>query len=467
MDLRVTASLAAAVESQDYTTSVVPPRERRGPAMLGLLWLTMVTGFPSVLAGVDWFRQGLTLPQVFMCCLASIAILMLYTVPACYLGADSGQTFPLLSRKLFGKAGSSLVSLNAAWISVLWYGLTAYFLANGLQGIFHLPIDTMLLSALLAVVMSFNNLFGFAGVANFAGYLAAPVLIIWVLITFFKAAHECPSAVLSMAPHTSTWHALTTVSAFLVGYAAWGNEPDFWRFSKPKLVLTVIPLVVSLAIGTFIFPIAGWMLACISGITNYAAATAYMTNYAFGGVSILAALVLFVTYCAQNDANLYTAINGIANLKKIQRKKLACVLTGIAAVCAAVLSRSSHSFEDVASLSSTILPCPTVVMIAEWYLISRFTKIPPDFDTVAEFSTLPLVRWSAVTAVLTGSAVGLLTAGIIPGLERFHFGVCSLQAWLTTFIVYVTWRAVELSIGRSAIENQQPIPVPELSSSGD
>lgn len=466
MDLRVTDSLVAAVESQDYTTSVVPQHERRGPLMLGLLWLTMVTGFPSVLAGVDWFRQGLTLPQVLVCCLASIGILMLYTVPACYLGADSGQTFPLLSRKLFGKVGSSLVSLNAAWISVLWYGLTAFFLANGLQGIFHIPIDTMWLSALLAVVMSFNNLFGFAGVANFAGYLAAPVLIIWVFITFFKATHECPAAVLHAVPHTSTVQALTTVSAFLVGYAAWGNEPDFWRYSKPKLILTMIPLAVSVFIGTFIFPVAGWMLAYISGITNYAAATAYMTSYAFGGVSILAAIVLFVTYCAQNDANLYTAINGIMNLKQVQRKRLACILTAISAVCAALLSRSSHSFEDVASTSSTILPCPTVVMLAEWYLISRFTKIPPDFHVVADFATMPFIRWGAVVAVLSGSAVGLLTAGIIPGLERLHVGVCSLQAWLTTLLVYIVWRAVELAT-RSATSQQQAVAVAEVSSSAE
>ncbi len=444
MDLHVKADLAAAVESQDYTNAVVPRSERRGPVMLCLLWLTMVTGFPSVLAGVDWFRQGLTLSQVLICAAISIGILMVYSVPACYLGADSGQTFPLLSRKLFGKAGSALVSLNAAWISVLWYGLTAYFLANGLIGIFHLPIDLMCLSAILAFVMSFNNLFGFAGVANFAGYLAAPVLILWVFTTFFKAAAVCPPAIWNAPPKVGFAHALTSVSAFLIGYAAWGNEPDFWRYSKPKMTNTVIPLVVSLLIGALVFPLAGWMIAYLTGITDYAKATSYMTGYAFGGVSILAALVLFVTYCAQNDANLYTAINGVANLKTVQRKKLAFALTAFSAVCAAFLSRGSNSFEDVASLSATVLPCPTVVMIAEWYIIARITRTRADFSTIENFASLPNICWGPVIAVCSGSLVGLLTSGVLPFLQNWRVGVCSLQAWATTFLIYMIWRLAQL-----------------------
>ena len=32
---------------------VVPLSDRRGPATLGLLWVTMVTGFPTVLIGFE------------------------------------------------------------------------------------------------------------------------------------------------------------------------------------------------------------------------------------------------------------------------------------------------------------------------------------------------------------------------------------------------------------------------------
>lgn len=425
--------------------------------MLGLLWVTMVTGFPSVLAGFDWYREGLTLRQVLICCIISIVILMAYTVPACSIGAQSGQTFALLSRRLFGRIGSVIVSLNVAWISIFWYGLTAFFLANGLQGIFHLNIDIMWFSAILAALMSFNNLFGFTGVAYFAGYIAAPVLIVWIVSAFTKAGLSCPSQVWHVAPKESMSHALTLVSAFVIGYSAWGNEPDYWRYSKPKLSFTFIPVLVSLLIGNVLFPVTGWLMAYLTGVTAYGAASELMTKYVFGGISILAAVVLFVTYCAQNDANLYAATNGVANLKEFNRKKLALVLTLLCALCAMILSKSSNSFEAVASMSSTVLPCPTVVMIAEWYFLSQIWRVKPDFRQVPELSTLPPIKVAALLAVLGGSAVGLATAGIIPGLEQLHVGVCSLQAWIATFLIYIVARPIERKFLRQSADPSDPV----------
>jgi purine-cytosine permease-like protein len=239
-------------------------------------------------------------------------------------------------------------------------------------------------------------------------------------------------------------HALTLVSAFVIGYGAWGNEADYWRYAKPKLSYTVLPLLVSIGVGQIVFPLTGWILSRLTGVTDYAAASALLTRYAFGGVSIIAALVLFVTYCALNDANLYASINGVANLRQFHRKKLAITLTILGAVTAAALSKFSNSFEAVASMSSTVLPCATMVMIAEWYVIARVLKRKPDFSTVSALSTLPAVRWPALVALLAGSSVGIMTAGIVPGLERYHVGVCSLQAWLVSFFTYMVLRSLEL-----------------------
>ena len=446
MDQSVTASLAAAVENQDYVSESVPLSARRGPLMLSLLWITMVTGFPTVLAGFDWFREGLTLHQVLWCCVASIVILMGYSIPACMLGSRSGQTYALLSRQSFGRVGSLIVSLNLGWISILWYGLTAMFLANGLQGIYHFPIGTEWLAVLLASVMSFNNLFGFAGVANFAGYIAAPVLIVWIAFAFFKASFACPPIVFHQQSHVGMARALTLVSTFVIGYASWGNEPDYWRYAKPGASLVVIPLAVSLVLGNLIFPVTGWLMAYLFGVTSYSAATELMTKFAFGGFSLVAAVVLFVTYCAQNDANMYAAINGISNVRSIPRKYLTLCLTIACALCAFFLTSSKNSIETVASMSSTVLPCPTVVMIAEWFVIGPMRKMSVDFSIIPELATLPPVKWAALISIAIGSVVGIATAGIVPGWERWHVGVCSLQAWLATFAVYLVCRPIELKL---------------------
>lgn len=410
---------------------------------MGLLWLTMVTGFPSVLIGFEWFKSGLTLVEVLQNVSLSCLILLLYSVPACYLGARSGQTFGLLSREVFGRWGSWFVSFNLVWISVGWYGLNAIFLAEGLIGLYHWQIPLAVLAGGLAVAMAFNNFFGFTGIANFARYLAAPVLIIWVGYTFGKAAAGCPQAVLLEPHHAMFPSALTVVSSFVIGYGVWGNEADYWRYGKPKAWQTVIPLVVSLAIGELIFPVAGWMLAKTTGVTDYAAATALMNQYAFGGVTLIAATVLSVTYFAVNDSGLYGAINALENIREMPRRCVVALLTLSGALVAAALSFNGKAFELVTTISSIVLPCATVVILAEHFILRKWWTVESNFDRVVSLSELPSVKVPALLAVLAGFLVGVLTSGLIDGLKSFHVGVCSLQAWIATLLVYLPLRSLE------------------------
>lgn len=299
----------------EHADEVVPLSKRRNATTMGLLWITMVTAFPSVLIGFQWFKEGLTLSQVIICTALSCLILLAYSVPAAYLGSVSGQTYGLLSRQVFGRWGSRLVSINLLWVFIAWYALTALLLGDALTGLFHLNIPIMVLAAGLAVAMAFNNFFGFNGVANFARYLAAPLLLAMVGYTFCKVIPTCPFSAITTTPHVPMMTAITSVSGYVVGFAVWGNEPDYWRYGKPNKWLAALPLTVALVIGQMIFPVTGWMISRLSGITEYGAATNYMNNYAFGGIAAVAAIVLSVAYCASNDSNLYGMINAIENLK--------------------------------------------------------------------------------------------------------------------------------------------------------
>ena len=44
-----------------YDIAPVPLTERRGPLTMGLLWISMVTGFSAVLMGFEWCKLGFTL----------------------------------------------------------------------------------------------------------------------------------------------------------------------------------------------------------------------------------------------------------------------------------------------------------------------------------------------------------------------------------------------------------------------
>ncbi len=426
--------------AEDYTSKAVPASKRQHPATMGLLWITMVTGFPSVLAGFDWFKNGLSLPQVIGSAALSCLILMLYFVPSCWLGARSGLSYTLLSRKVFGSRGSWLVSMNLACFCMAWYGLTAVFLAEGLKGLYQIPVSTFALSVGLAVLMAFNNFFGFSGVANFARYLAGPTLVGWVLFTFFKVTNECPQAVWSVPSHITDPNSFMLVSAFILGYSVWGNEADYWRYSNPKKLNIFVPLLVAVAIGEFLFPITGWLLAYLTGVTDFAAATNLMNRYGFGGISIIAALVLTITFVAVNDSSLYGAINALQNVKRMTHRKTAALLAIAGGITAGVLSCNPNNFADVASLSSIFLPSATIVMMGEFFLLKKrlFSELKEGV-----LSAETTVRWAPILAVLAGCTVGLITTGILPGTKSLHVGIPPLQAWITSILTYMLLTRLE------------------------
>lgn len=442
-DSPVTVSEKVATESQDHALDAVPLSERRSPITMGLLWITMVTGFPSVLVGFEWVKEGLVFQQVLICLVLSNLVLLLYAIPACYLGAQTGLTYSLLSRSVFGQWGSRLISACLVVLSMGWYGLTAFLMADALKGLFHLDVPISVLSFGFGILMAFNNFFGFSGIANFAGYLAAPVLVAWVGFTFCKASPNFTPAMFSEQPHQTFGAALSLISAFVLGYGAWGNEADFWRYGKVRKSFVVVPLVVSIVIGQVVFPITGWILAQMTHITEFAKATSFMNQYSFGGLAPVAALVLFVTYFALADSCLYGSINGVENLYETSRRKLVATLTIVGAFLAAWLSGYPRAFQDVASLSSIVLPCATVILLAEAYLVPRFSKHAINLHRVYEFKELPQINLSAVMAFIAGSVVGISTVGMIPMLEFLHFGIAGLQAWLTSFSLYALLRYFE------------------------
>jgi hypothetical protein len=147
-------------------------------------------------------------------------------------------------------------------------------------------------------------------------------------------------------------------SSFIIGYAVRGNELGYWRFSRPRVVDSAIPLLVALVIGQIIFPVAGWMVARITGLTEYGAATALMNDYSFGGIAILSAFVLGASYFACNDSNLFGSLQACENLKQMSHQKWALILAALGAICGALLSifGAAKSIEAVASLNCVVLP---------------------------------------------------------------------------------------------------------------
>ncbi len=427
---------------------------------MGLVWVTMVTSFPAVLIGFEWHRQGISLSQVVICSIMSCLILLAYAVPASQLGARTGLGFCALSRVVFGRWGTLLITANLLWIFIASYGMTAVLMAEAVESFLHLDISILWMSVGCAFLMAFNNLFGFSGVANFARFFAAPALIAWVGYTFFKAAvaSDVLSGVASnpqsILHPRSIMYALTTTSSFIIGFAVWGNEMDYWRFSKVGSLKAALALAAALLIGLVVFPVAGWLVAHSSGITDSAAATSFMNSYSFGGLAIVGLIVLFAAYFAANDSNLFGTSAAIKSLGAIKPRLVVSLLALCGAITAAFLSatNSIKALEVIAALNCVVMPTPTVIMLTEWFLRSKVFGRSMNFSSVPDFSDLPAFRWPALIALLSGLTIGIATSGLIPSLEYLHIGICPLQAWLTSMVVYAILRKLEYDRALQGLE---------------
>lgn len=425
--------------------TITPLSQRRSAVTMGLLWVTMVTVFPCVLIGFSWYKSGLSLAQVVIGTIVGSALMMVYALPSAHIGAVSGRSYCSIIKSVFGKAGTAIVSFNLIWMFIAWYGLTALFMAEGLEGLFHIDLPLAVLAPVFAVLMALNNFWGFKGVANFARYFAAPMLIAWVLYTLVKTVAATNPAVISESGTCSFPLALTIIANFVIGICVWGNEADYWRHGKAKLSSSGIPMSVALLIGVIIFPTTGWLVARMTGITENGAAVAFMNNFSFGGVALIGALVLTASYFAANDSNLYGSSSALSQLSKLPHKLSVGILTVCGAVVAGVLSScgGAQALEKVASLNCVVMAMPTVILVSEYFIVRKLLNIPMDLHIIESDEYLPTMRVPALAALAFGSLVGIATAGIIPALEPLHVGLCSFQGWLAGLALYVPLRWIE------------------------
>ena len=171
-----------------------------------------------------------------------------------------------------------------------------------------------------------------------------------------------------------------------------------------------------------------------------------MTNYSFGGIPLFSAIVLAASYFATSDSLLYGEIEAGENLLRLSHRTWVCIWTIAGAAMALFLSLSgaSKSMESITSLNAILMPIPTVIMMVEWFLIACVFRTGSISSwRVPKFSELPTWRWPATVALVFGITVGIATSGIIPGTSSWAIGICSVQAWLTSLIIYVPLRLIE------------------------
>jgi purine-cytosine permease-like protein len=469
----------------DYTESVVPADARRSNLRMLLTFGSMQLVFGAVLVGYDARFQGLSLGKLILAMAVATVTMTVYCIGSANVGARVGQTHAVTTRGIFGTLGSALVSLLLVIDGMGFYLFTVLFVITLGQALLGTIAAVSTVTALLAFVMILNNYFGFTGLQRFAQYVAVPVVILWGLYATIKAFTSVSGHALSAVPHTSSPASLFFVVGAMVGLSTWGNEPDVFRYAKPgRASWWNIPTVaIPYALGAFLFPILGYMIATLANQPNFGPSMKYFASFTLFGVGALMMIVLLVNQWAVQDGNLYIAINGAQNLlSRIPRWRRQYTVIGLGLAAAGltfILPSLTKTFNIVTGIGAVTVPVASTIMAVDVFVLPRLFGLRRPLHRVATWQELAFANWPGIVALIAGTAVGAFTGGLVPGTSGFgktYIGFPALQAWATGAVAYLilVWivsavvkrpQAREL-LGYSSIEEESADAEPAASTSG-
>src|SRR5579862_6894664 len=447
--------LGAAIK-HDYSTAetgIVPLDHRRPMWHFMGLWTTFVAGFSYMLLGFEIRAGGHSLLATVGITLLGYGIYVAYAIFGSYLGSRTGQTHALLTRSVFGSGGSVIVSAFVLLAPLGWVAFQANLLVALWDGFYGWGA-IFTLTLLVAGLMIFNNLLGFTGISVFARYLVTPVLILWCAYMIVKGFvsdggrfHGTPSG--SGLPF---WVAVVAV----IGFAMWGNEPDVWRYGKPRFAWPLPTYLFAGAIFT-LFVAAGWMMETLAKSSDSAAIFRYTVHYSLFGAFWLAWILATISQVAINDGNYYESVNAGQNLFgswKLWRRPLTCLLVAGGGVIAADLVNFHflNGWFKVASFLAVTVPSATVIMAVDHFLLPRLFRISRPLDHVPRWEEAGFMNVPAVVALLVAVFFGVTgTAswphGWLEATPPNSWGPVPLEAWLIAGAGYLALVGVAQALG--------------------
>jgi purine-cytosine permease-like protein len=248
------------------------------------------------------------------------------------------------------------------------------------------------------------------------------------------------------------WVAVVAV----IGFSMWGNEPDFWRFGRPRFSW---PLPTYLFAGVFftLFTMAGWMMAQLAGTSDSAAVFRYTVHYSLFGVFWLAFIIATISQFAINDGNYYESVNAGQNMIggwRRWRRIYTCLLIAGGGVIAADLVNFHflNGWFKVASFLAVTVPSATVIMAVDHFLLPRIYRISRPLTEVPSWEDAGLLNWPATVALLVAVFFGVTgTAswphGWLQAVPSNSWGPVPLEAWAIAGFGYIVLVGVARAVG--------------------
>lgn len=466
-------SLEASIQ-HDYSTGIVPLDKRRPLGHFIALWTTFAAGYSFLFVGVEVHSAGFTLPGTIGVTVLAVGIYMAYWIFGCYVGSRTGQTMTLLTRSVFGRTGSIVVSALIVVGATGWTGFQANLMVqvwNGLYGWGAIEALTII----FAGVMIFNNLFGFSGISVFARYVVAPLIMLWVLYMVIRGLID-HSALLGAHPKNASGLAFWQVVGLILGFVVWGNEPDVFRYGKPKFLWPIPAYVIAACVGFVLFVMGGWMMAEFAhSSATFGAVIRYATNFSLFGAFWLSWFLVTVSQFALNDGNYYEAINAFQNIfgnLKFWKRVYSCL------VCAALGALSGYlvnyvitnGFFKVAAFLAVTAPNATLILAVDHFVLPRLFGISRPLIKIPKWSEASIGNWPAILALGISVIFGAYATGIMPDTNpNRYWGPAPLLTWILAVGLYIVFvwitkvavpnsKALKKLLGFSKVVEDTPLP---------
>jgi purine-cytosine permease-like protein len=303
-----------------------------------------------------------------------------------------------------------------------------------------------LLTIIFCAVMIFNNLFGFTGISAFARYIVTPLIMLWVIYLVIRGIVD-HSAALSAHPKNTTGLTFWQVVGVILGFSMWGNEPDIYRYGKPRFTWPIPAFSFALVGGFMLFTVGGWMMAQFAGTSEFGAVIKYATHFSLFGAFWLAWFLATVSQFAINDGNYYEAINAFQNIfggwSKWKRLYSCLVCAAIGALAGYLVNYViTNGFLKVAGFLAVTAPCATVIMCVDHFLLPRLFKVSRPLIKVPTWGETSIGNWPAIAALAISVLFGVYATGIMPGEDpNRYWGPGPLEAWVLAAVLYIVFVA--------------------------
>lgn len=415
--MSATQSKAASTDI-DYAETPVPAAGRRNIVTMFMIMLGFTFFSASMWVGKE-LADGLDFGGFIGALLLGGVILGLYTGLLGYVGAKTGLSLDLLSRKAFGVKGSYLPSAMISLTQIGWFGvgiaMFAIPVANELKVFGGGVAAQWVLVIIAGICMTASAYFGIKSL-TVVSYVAVPLVAILGTVSMIMAVRQGNGSIIDQFAASSGSLTVIGGAGLVVGSFVSGGTatPNFTRFAQNGKI-GAITTVVAFFIGNSLMFFFGAVSSIFVGGNDIFEVMIRLNLF------YLAILVLGLNIWTTNDNALYSAGLGLSNIFH-QKKKPMVLVSGVIGTAASVWLY--YNFCNWLNVLNCTLP-PVGIILVLSYFMHR--------DEYGDLErNVRVVDWFAVAGVVIGAVV----ANLLP------WGIASINGMAVAALCYYVGQAV-------------------------